>query len=38
MRLESERRETPDQIIKEPGYSDYKWIDPAKIISTLSAA
>ena len=32
MRLESERRAALDQLIKEHGYSDYKWIDPAKII------
>ena len=32
MGLNSKNRQTLDTIFKEKGYSDYKWIDPQKII------
>ena len=32
MSLTPEKRQTLDAIINEKGYTDYKWIDPKKII------
>ena len=32
MSLTPEKRQTLDVIINEKGYTDYKWIDPKKII------
>jgi predicted metal-binding protein len=32
MGLTAEKRQTLDEIIKNSGYTDYKWIDPKKII------
>jgi predicted metal-binding protein len=32
MSLTSEKRQTLDEIFKKKGYTDYKWIDPQKII------
>ena len=32
MSLTSQKRQTIDEIIKANGYTDYKWIDPKKII------
>ena len=32
MSLAPEKRQTLDAIINEKGYTDYKWIDPKKII------
>ena len=32
MSLKSEERQTLDEIFKKKGYTDYRWIDPQKII------
>ena len=33
MSLKDEAKATLDNVIREKGYTDYKWIDPAKIIT-----
>ena len=32
MGLNAEKRKTLDAIIKEKGYTDFKWVDPKKFV------